>query len=100
MKVSENPSTGFRWIVDEASTNDLFTIEDEFIYPEVPAGFVGAPGYRLFTLNVKSRAPQNSEGKFRAVYERPWMFKGFDSNSFDESKYGERNLISIPVYVI
>ena len=89
LKVQENGSTGFTWLVDEAACDDSIVSMDTHVGREQPVNrvqpssddaametvvarshMVGVPGERYFTLTGESEG----ECKLRLFYARPWSF--------------------------
>ena len=86
----ENPSTGFTWQLDTGASNGLWAAEEEYSESNVVPGrrLVGAPGVKKITLTT---GDQLGRSMFRAVYARPWEFKGFGADDFDSSTFTENN---------
>jgi inhibitor of cysteine peptidase len=66
LRLSENPSTGYAWKATYSA--GLKPLDDEFVSPSASPDVVGAPGVRVFTVEVAANGSQSIE----AVCERPW----------------------------
>lgn len=66
IRLSENASTGYSWTLRRSS--GLSLLVDDLEQPTASPGLVGAPGTRVFTLEVTATGTQTAE----AVYERSW----------------------------
>jgi len=49
IRLPENPTTGFKWAIDE-NDRRLLRLEDTAYIPPDEAGFIGARGQRIFTF--------------------------------------------------
>ena len=97
--LAENPSTGYSWELDKAAARGLWTADEEYVVaPQREDGrmMVGVPGVKKITITV---GDQIGRSMFRAVYARPWEFKGFSAN-FDESQVEQRNLMNFQINVV
>ena len=97
VSIKENQTTGGVWIVDHDATEGLFTVEEMYVAPEVDNGMVGVPGTKVFTLSVAEDAQSGDEAMLRALYERPWMFEGFES--FDPDYRSDWEVLEVPIYI-
>ena len=73
--VRENPSTGYRWLVDDSACNEsIVKVTSDYDQPEeIYQGgrrLAGAPGTRYFTFVGQSVG----ECTFRMAYARSWEF--------------------------
>jgi inhibitor of cysteine peptidase len=66
IRLSENASTGYSWTLRQSS--GLSLLVDDLEQPTASPGLVGAPGVRVFTLEVTATGTQ----MVQAAYERPW----------------------------
>jgi inhibitor of cysteine peptidase len=67
--LSENPSTGYLWRLNETASRDLALVAvADAGYTASPSGRIGAPGVRRFTLTA--RRPGTAAIVFE--YVRPW----------------------------
>lgn len=72
IQLKSNPTTGFSWFLREYDANLITPIKHHFIAAKT--GLMGAPGYEVWTFNVKPAAfivPQQTTIHF--VYARPWQ---------------------------
>ena len=94
--VSENPSTGNTWIVDEQAADvQGFNWSSEFYYPNDDLAW-GRPGIRKFTFGLDWSYDMNGEAPlFRAVYAKPWEFQGWEN--FDASNHLSAHFINLPI---
>ena len=76
LRILGNPTTGYEWQLNRGNLNDQFLKPvklasnniGRFEEPDVPFGFVGAPGYYIFQFDVLKTGNTNIEFK----YKRPW----------------------------
>jgi inhibitor of cysteine peptidase len=66
IRLSENPSTGYSWTLRQSS--GLKLLVDDFEQPTASPEVVGAPGTRVFKLEVTGTGSQ----VVQAVYHRSW----------------------------
>ena len=68
-RVQENPSTGYKWLVDNNPdvTKNLFTVEELYVRPDAPEGMYGVPGFKEFIITMADDANSGEQGVFRAV---------------------------------
>jgi predicted secreted protein len=67
--LSENPSTGYRWRMDEGESRDLALVAiTDAGYTASESRRIGAPGVRRFTITA--RRPGTAVAVFE--YARPW----------------------------
>ena len=77
VRLSENPTTGFRWAVDE-NDRRLLTLEDTAYAPPDEAGFIGARGQRTFRFSAR----QPGEVTLKLKYWRIWEGDGSVAERF------------------
>jgi len=53
-QLASNPTTGFGWVFDVSSANDLYSLESEYIEDPNTAGLLGVGGM----LNVRIKSNQ------------------------------------------
>ena len=81
VRLQSNPGTGYRWLVDSASTS-LLKLEDDSMAPTKPIvgpPRVGAPGTQV----LRFRAVAKGMGSLRLRYARSWESPAATDQSFD-----------------
>lgn len=63
-----NPTTGFRWVVEDAASGVLRSLGQEVYTTPEDAGVVGAAGQSTWRYQVY----QTGEGRLLMHYRRPW----------------------------
>ena len=72
-RFDSNPSTGYKLIVDESATKNVFEFKTQFErFSDYDPGMVGVGGTNLFTLT----GIEAGSGVFRVAYARPWEYDG------------------------
>ena len=89
IEFSENPTTGYEWIIDESSCADVIWYERSYEQDETEEDMMGVGG----TTTIMFQGWAEGNCTFRAANARSWEFDGFDSidNSMD--------VVEIPVIV-
>jgi predicted secreted protein len=77
LKIQGNPTTGYNWYIKNRNMIDKNLLQTvnldadnsvKFENPDVPFGFVGAPGYFPFKFDVLNPGKVS----IRFMYKRPW----------------------------
>ena len=68
MTLPSNPTTGFRWVVEDAASGVLRSLGQEVYTTPEDAGVVGAAGQSTWRYQVY----QTGEGRLLMHYRRPW----------------------------
>lgn len=68
IRLAENPSTGFRWAVEE-SQQRLLGLENTRYVPPEEGGFIGARGQRIFSFIAKQPGAVVLKLKYWRVFE-------------------------------
>jgi predicted secreted protein len=77
LKIQGNPTTGYSWFIKNKQMIDKHLLrvgnlgtnnEGHFEEPQVPFGFVGAPGYFTFDFDVLN----TGKVSFDLIYKQPW----------------------------
>lgn len=63
----ENPTTGFKWAIDE-NDRRILALDDTVYIPPLEGGFIGARGQRTFTFTAR----QPGEVALKLKYWRVW----------------------------
>lgn len=66
--LEENLTTGYQWEISFEGNGQIDIINNEFITPNVPEGFVGAPGSHVWTF----KAAKKGTVIMTLKYLRPW----------------------------
>ena len=71
IRLPENPTTGYMWMVDELNADKFQLISNVFVPPgdtHSAAGMVGAGGTRVFRIKCVKMGAET----VRLIYNRPW----------------------------
>ena len=68
--LSENPTTGYTWQLNDGLNSDLISLESAFKRDAHAPGMVGVGGVKEITI----KALKSGTGKFQAMNSRPWEF--------------------------
>ena len=68
-EISGNPSTGYKWMLDEDAMNGAFTVTQTFKYDSAPPGYMGVGGKFIFEVKAGS---VTGKGNFSISNRREW----------------------------
>lgn len=79
LTLPSNPSTGYRWRVENAGAEVLTPLGPEVYSNSEAGGMVGSAGQSTWRF----RARQAGEGRLLLVYQQPWDTQAAPAESFD-----------------
>ena len=71
-EVQENPSTGFKWYVDEDTLKGVTVTSGSISAKKNGRGLVGAPSRKVWTICAEHNAVVGTVSTFHAKYFRAW----------------------------
>ncbi|MEI7527367.1 MAG: protease inhibitor I42 family protein [Elusimicrobiota bacterium] len=81
IRLPENPTTGFMWMVDNLNADKLQLLSNEFVPAgdtHSPGGMVGAGGTRVFKMKCLKMGAET----VRLIYTRPWWENSTPAKTF------------------
>lgn len=79
LTLPSNPTTGFRWVLRDAASNQLDSLGPEVYSNPEDAGLVGSAGQSTWRFQAK----QAGEGHLLLTYQRPWESEVAPAKTFD-----------------
>ena len=79
LSLPSNPTTGFRWVVEDAASGVLRSLGQEVYTTPEDAGVVGAAGQSTWRYQVY----QTGEGRLLMHYRRPWEVEAAPAKTVD-----------------
>ncbi|WP_324731414.1 protease inhibitor I42 family protein [Pseudomonas paeninsulae] len=79
LTLPSNPTTGFRWVLRDAASNQLDSLGPEVYSNPEDAGLVGSAGQSTWRFQAK----QAGEGHLLLTYQRPWETEVAPAKTFD-----------------
>ena len=79
LTLPSNPSTGYRWLVQDAASNILRSLGPEIYSAPKEAGIVGSAGVSRWRFEAR----MVGEGHLVLVYQQPWAMEVSPVQTFD-----------------
>ncbi len=77
VKLDENPTTGYKWMIEEINSNDIQLVDEE--YQRYEKAGIGGGGQKIFKLKVL----KDAKGRIKFVNKQRWsddVYKTFVFN--------------------
>ena len=82
LKLAENPSTGYKWMVKpQESKNCVKLVDSDFKSDPNPMNLMGVGGSRVMKFEATGEA--GCSERFRMIEIQPWAFPGWDKYTDD-----------------